>query len=110
MQVFSNAYPASSTTTTSTYASLLANITCSKDEVYDVSALSNKTAAGPDGISSVVVKSIDAIVPSPKISICHWVLVTFFAEWKRSNVTSVYKNGDPKLASNYRPISLLFAF
>ena len=27
--------------------------------------------------------------------------------WKLSNVTSVYKAGDPSLATNYRPISLL---
>ena len=28
-------------------------------------------------------------------------------DWKLSNVTPVYKAGDPKLVSNYRPISLL---
>ena len=87
----------------------LSNITCTESEVYDlIRVLPNKTASGPDILSNMLKGTIDAIVPSiTNVFNLSLSSGTVPDDWKRSNVTPVYKSGDPKLASNYRPISLL---
>ncbi len=63
-----------------------------------------KTASGPDGISSHMLRNT---VASTTVFLSLTEKGTFPESWKMSNVTPILKAGDPKLASNYRPISLL---
>ena len=85
-------------------------ITCSSEEVASIiQSLKVKSASGPDGISTQMLKICS-------LSISQYLSLLFNqslssgivpTDWKLSNVIPVYKAGDPKLAENYRPISLL---
>lgn len=65
--------------------------------------------AGPDGIppSFYVALADDLIQPLTILYNASLQSSIFPTEWKRSNVTPIYKNGSRSLASNYRPISIL---
>ena len=88
----------------------LSSLSCSEEDVrLLITSLPSKTSSGPDNISSQMLKgTIDSVSPQ---------LVALFnqslssgcipSDWKISNVTPIFKAGDPKLVSNYRPISLL---
>ena len=67
------------------------------------------TASGPDGISSRMLKGSADVISYSLAKLFNLSLVKGIvpSAWKLSNVTSVYKAGDPKLVSNYSPISLL---
>ena len=88
----------------------LSTITCSSEEVASIiQSLKVKSASGPDGISTQMLKVCS-------LSISQYLSLLFNqslssgivpTDWKLSNVIPVYKAGDPKLADNYRPISLL---
>ena len=69
----------------------------------------HQTASGPDGISSQILK-ISASSVAPQLSALFNLSLSSGSvptDWKLSNITAVYKVGDPSLVSNYRPISLL---
>ena len=72
-------------------------------------SLKLKTASGPDGISSRMLRGCASTISSYLSTLFNLSLSTGIVPtaWKTSNITPVYKDGDPKLASNYRPISLL---
>ena len=64
---------------------------------------------GFDGISIRMIKMCDESIIKPlniifKNSINEG---TFPSQWKKANVTPIYKNGEKKLIKNYRPISVL---
>ena len=84
----------------------LSSIRCS---VMFISRIKVNTATGPDGISSVMIKgtasSISPVIT--KIFNQSLSLGRLPLEWKVSNITPIFKSGDPSLVSNYRPISLL---
>ena len=66
-------------------------------------------ASGPDGISSRMLKNTH---PSISLSLAALYNASFRlgkipADWKSSRVVPIPKPGDPSLAKNYRPISLL---
>ena len=88
----------------------LSTISCSEEEVFHLlSTYKTRTASGPDGISSIMLRKTATSISSK--------LTTFFnlslrlgkvpSQWKVSNVIPILKSGDPSNASNYRPISLL---
>ena len=85
----------------------LPSISCTSEDVAKViQTLKPKSASGPDGISTLMLKGCSSSI-SPSLfnqSLSDGVVPT---DWKLSNVTPVYKADDPKLANNYRPISLL---
>ena len=67
------------------------------------------TATGPDGVSSQMIRgTVDSITPTIT-AIFNQSLKEMKVpdDWKIANVTPVFKAGDPSLATNYRPISLL---
>ena len=81
----------------------LSNIS-SKDEVLHLlSSITRKTSSGTDGISSAMLRNTAiAIALIDPLS-----LGQVPSDWNLSNITPVPKGGDPKLVSNYCPISLL---
>lgn len=67
------------------------------------------TAAGPDGISGKLLKSLSTQLLYPLFLIFQKSLFQgiFPAEWKMAYITPIYKGqGDKELASSYRPVSL----
>jgi len=88
----------------------LSTITCDSSDVYKaISSLPQRTASGPDGISSQMLKGTADVISSSLASLFSLSLKKGVVPtaWKLANITPVYKAGDPKLVSNYRPIALL---
>ena len=88
----------------------LSSVRCTSEDVLGlIRSLKTNSASGPDNISSQMLKGA-----APSIcghladlfnrSLSSGVIPT---DWKTSNITPVFKAGDPKLTTNYRPISLL---
>lgn len=81
-----------------------------KNEIItSISKLKNKSASGPDGISVNIIKSVHIYILTP---LQHIINLTFStgkipSQWKASIVTPIYKSGDKKLCTNYRPISVI---
>ena len=89
---------------------ILSHITCTEDEVFDLlMSLPRKTASGPDNISSPILRGTASAISTSLTRLFNSSLSLgqVPAEWKCSNVVPVFKRGDPKFATNYRPISLL---
>jgi len=88
----------------------LSSISCSEDEVHRLlSTYKLKTASGPDGISSTMLRNTAPAISPSLTSLFNLSLKSgvFPSDWKSSNVTPILKSGNPALVSNYRPISLL---
>ena len=88
----------------------LSNISCSRDEVLHLlSSIPRKTSSGPDGISSAMLRNTATAITSSLTKLFNRSLSLgqVPVDWKLSNITPVPKGCDPKLVSNYRPISLL---
>ena len=71
--------------------------------------LDNKKSCGIDGISNIIMKSINNILIKPITIIINQMLETgvFPDKLKVAKVIPLFKKGDPTLLTNYRPISLL---
>lgn len=74
-----------------------------------IKGLKNTNSTGWDGISSVFIKRCRDILIKPLTSIFNMCLSAgrFPNMLKQSIVVPIYKSGEKKLISNYRPISLL---
>lgn len=80
--------------------------------VLIINKLKNRSAAGPDNITSGLIKAVHINLIKPLKYIINLVIKTgkLPTQWKESIVTPVFKTGDPKNPSNYRPISLISNF
>ncbi|CAH2105470.1 unnamed protein product [Euphydryas editha] len=64
---------------------------------------------GPDGITNEVLKHGGSILSKSLSSLFNRILhtATIPSQWSHSNIILIYKKGNPRNISNYRPISLL---
>ena len=74
-----------------------------------IDKLKNKTSYGHDNISTKLIKSAKKVLTKPLTLLVNQMLNSghFPSELKISRVKTLFKNGDPALFTNYRPISLL---
>ena len=74
-----------------------------------LAAINTNKACGPDEIPGMVLKMCSDSVALPLSNIYKLVYNTgsLPLEWKLSNIVPIFKKGDSKEVSNYRPISLL---
>ena len=88
-----------------------AELLCSENGIrHLISKLPSKTASGPDGISSWMLKATSASIASPLCHIFNLSISTGLVPlgWKSSFIVPVPKSSPPSDSpSNYRPISLL---
>ena len=83
------------------------------NEIFNIlNAMKPKTSCGHDGLNPKLIKKCSHNLISPLTHIVNLSLSTgvFPASMKIAKVICIYKNNDPSLFSNYRPISLLPAF
>jgi len=68
-----------------------------------------RTASGPDGISSIMLRNTSSSIVPSLSSLFNLSLRSGCvpSDWISSNVIPVHKSGNQSLVSNYRPISLL---
>jgi len=88
----------------------LSTVECDSRDVFRaITSLSARTVSGPDGISSQMLKGTAEVTSSSLSTLFNLSLRKGVvpSEWKTSNVTPVYKAGDPKCVTDYCPISLL---
>ncbi len=85
----------------------------SEEEIINiVSKFSNKQSCGHDGISMSTVKSIIHSISDPFTCICNKSFQTgiFPDEMKIAKIVPLFKTGNRKEFSNYRPVSILPQF
>lgn len=68
--------------------------------------------AGTDGIPNLFVKELMTVLSTPLAHIFNLSLKSgiFPMKWKEVLIIPVFKDGDPAIVTNYRPISILNAF
>jgi hypothetical protein len=81
-------------------------------EISDIIKSLNDSAAGPDGISSEIIKQSLQYIAPPLTHIVNLSLQqgVFPDEMKVAKVIPLFKSGDKTSVNNFRPISLLPVF
>ena len=88
----------------------LSEVSCTEEEVnHLLSTYKVNTASDPDGISGLMLRQTSQSISPAITALFNLSLQTSSVpeDWKISNVSPIFKSGDPSSASNYRPISLL---
>lgn len=91
------------------YSTFISHCSCYSEDICSlIMKLGNTSAAGVDGITSLMLKRTVVTVSPILCYIFNLSLSTgrIPDAWKLSRVVPVFKSGDPHAASNYRPISL----
>ncbi|KAF2353134.1 Reverse transcriptase domain [Trinorchestia longiramus] len=73
-----------------------------------LSILNPYKSTGPDGLGPRILKETAEVISDPLTNIFNRSLETGIVtdDWKRTNVTPIFKNGNKQIPNNYRPISL----
>lgn len=85
----------------------------SEEEIKNVvEKFDNKKSAGYDGINMAIVKQVISSILTPLCHICNSSFASgiFPEKMKIARVVPIFKAGDNKLLTNYRPVSLLPQF
>ena len=88
----------------------LQRIKITPTDVHDaLKCLKTGKASGPSGINNRILRELSVELSLPLSELFNVSLSTgqFPEPWKQANVSPLFKSGDPSLAKNYRPISLL---
>ena len=88
----------------------LSSVECTHEEVHHLLAnYKINTASGPDGLSSKMLRGTAGSIAPALTTLFNLSLKlsTVPEDWKKSNITPIFKSGQTSEASNYRPISLL---
>ena len=91
-------------------ASRMSEIIVHEDEVMKVlKKLDITKANGPDGISNKMLKESAPVIATPLCKLFNKSLKDGKcpSQWKKANITPVYKKNNKQDKTNYRPISLL---
>lgn len=77
--------------------------------IKHINSLKNNGSPGPDGINTKILKIMHLYILAP---LKHIINLTFKtgevpSQFKISTIIPIYKCGNPKIISNYRPISLI---
>ena len=86
------------------------HINLCEDEVEDMVKIIDSTkASGPDLVNPRLLKEGATILKCPLCKLFNFSLdkAIYPSQWKKANVTPVFKNSKPNEVKNYRPISLL---
>lgn len=77
-----------------------------------ISSLKNDTSPGPDGVTVNTIKKIHEHIINPLIHIINACFIKGYIpkKWKESITTPIYKSGDKKMVTNYRPITVINNF
>ena len=77
-----------------------------------IKKLKEGSSGGPDGIRPIFVKKLANELYIPLAHIFEYLFHAGCvpSDWKVAHITPIYKQGDPCLPSNYRPISLTSVF
>lgn len=84
-----------------------------EDDIIKASKkLKNKMTSGIDNIPSFLVKDCIHVLAQPLSQLFNTILATntYPDIWKTSKICPIFKSGDPKLITNYRPIAILCNF
>jgi len=94
------------------YQSIFIPPITTNDLILLINKLKNNSAPGPDGISPNTLKKIHQFILGPLQHIFNLIIKTGIVphQLKTSVVTPIYKNGDRKEMTNYRPISQINCF
>ncbi|GBP91231.1 Probable RNA-directed DNA polymerase from transposon BS [Eumeta japonica] len=77
--------------------------------INSIRKLKLEKSPGADNVTNEALKFAHQILPTPLTELFNSILISSETpkEWSEANIILIYKKGDPKNISNYRPISLL---
>ena len=81
---------------------------CPRGVLKQLKSLNPNKSTGPDGIPPRVLKEMADVLATPLTNLFQMSLDKGVVpdDWKKANVSPIYKKGEKYLASNYRPVSL----
>jgi len=80
--------------------------------IESIRNLNVTTSLDPNGISMKVLKKLEGLIAKPLLYIFNKSLQTsiYPNKFKKAKIVPIFKEGNPELTTNYRPISLLCNF